>query len=171
MARLKTSPLWLDVTSSIVNGLSGSQRPAAEMLDMLEQIVALHPSQWLGVVSARPSWSEADLSYLLHAAVRLHAFQPPFLFLSLAWKRACPSKTSLVQKGSRFLRWLPFLSQVLLFKGLKIWSSKQVTRHWHLVTPAQLGVFACRVHTCKYTYIFCRYFAKCWGICAMRQVC
>lgn len=168
MARLKTSPLWLDVTSSIVNGLSGSQRPAAEMLDMLEQVVALRPSQWLGFVSARPSWSEADLSYLLHAAVRLHAFQPPFLFLSLAWKRACPSKTSLVQKGSRF----PFSSQVLLFKGLKIWSSKQVTRHWLLVTPsAQLGFFASRVHTCKYTYIFCRYFAKCWGICAMGQVC
>lgn len=82
VARLKTSPLWLDVTSSIVNGLSGSQRPAAEMLDMLEQVVALRPSQWLGFVSARPSWSEADLSYLLHAAVRLHAFQPPFLFLS-----------------------------------------------------------------------------------------
>nr|XP_027208145.1 uncharacterized protein LOC113801923 [Penaeus vannamei] len=69
VARLKTSPLWLDVTSSIVNGLSGSQRPAAEMLDMLEQIVALRPSQWLGFVSARPSWSEADLSYLLHAAI------------------------------------------------------------------------------------------------------
>lgn len=110
VARLKNSPMWLDVTTSIVNGLSGSQRPAVELLEMLEQVVALHPSQWLGYVKTQPSWSEADLSNLLHAAVRLHEFESP-CFFSLARECDFLSKTSYVQNFEFYLRfwgWLLF---------------------------------------------------------------